>query len=324
MLFLAGRYGDAAGHLAEAGGCFAARGEPEATIATYFLAQCRVETGDVSGAVEAFEAVVAAGHDPAGPQDIERRLDALFSLMRLYGVTRRRDAFRNAADSARALIARRQPENAEELLAETEGYSHRSDRLLAPSWFGLLFGMTVEGRRPSAVNPPSRLLIVSVRHGGLVTAIKGYMALNWKLVIDSTDAPALADFWAAALDYEVENPEPLIERLLAAGHLGEDAVVEHRGRKLFRGYAAVRHPDDPFDETSGVGHGRRILFHAVPESKTIKNRLHVDVHSEPGDRDNLVDRLEKLGATRVREVNQGPAGHWWVMQDPQGNEFCVT
>lgn len=150
------------------------------------------------------------------------------------------------------------------------------------------------------------------------------MALSWKLVIDSTNAPALADFWAAALGYEVEDPSALVERLLAAGHLGEEAVVEHHGRKTFRGYAAIRHPEDPYDETSGVGRGRRLLFQEVPEKKSGKNRLHIDVHSEPGGLDALVARLEELGATRVREVDQGPAGHWWIMRDPEGNEFCAA
>ncbi|GAA2593338.1 VOC family protein [Actinomadura fulvescens] len=150
------------------------------------------------------------------------------------------------------------------------------------------------------------------------------MALSWKLVIDSNNAPALADFWAGALDYEVEDPSTLIERLLAAGHVGEEAIIEHHGRKIFRGYAAIRHPEDPFDETSGIGRGRRLLFQDVPEEKSGKNRLHIDVHSEPGGLDALVSRLEGLGATRVREVDQGPAGHWWVMLDPEGNEFCAA
>ncbi|WUH98665.1 glyoxalase/bleomycin resistance/dioxygenase family protein [Spirillospora sp. NBC_00431] len=150
------------------------------------------------------------------------------------------------------------------------------------------------------------------------------MVLGWKLVIDSTDASTLADFWAAALGYEVEDPGALIERLLAAGRIGADAVVEHRGRKTFRGYAAIRHPEDPFDEASGVGRGRRLLFQDVPERKSGKNRLHIDVHSEPGGLDALVARLEGLGATRVNEVDQGPAGHWWVMRDPEGNEFCAA
>jgi glyoxalase superfamily protein len=150
------------------------------------------------------------------------------------------------------------------------------------------------------------------------------MALNWKLVIDSRNAPALADFWAAALEYVVEDPSALIEQLLAAGQLGENAVVVRCGRKTFQGYAAIRHPDDPFDQTSGVGRGRRLLFQDVPEDKSGKNRLHLDVHSEPGDLDGLVARLEGLGATRVREVDQGPAGHWWIMRDPEGNEFCAA
>ncbi|MEU4442457.1 VOC family protein [Actinosynnema sp. NPDC050801] len=150
------------------------------------------------------------------------------------------------------------------------------------------------------------------------------MALSWKLVIDSGNAPVLADFWAAALEYEVEDPSALIEQLLAAGHLGEEAVTEHRGRKNFRGYAAIRHPEDPFDETSGIGRGRRLLFQDVPEGKTVKNRLHIDVHGGPGGLEELVARLEELGATRVREFDRGPAGHWWVMLDPEGNEFCAS
>lgn len=144
------------------------------------------------------------------------------------------------------------------------------------------------------------------------------------MVIDSTNAAALADFWAAALEYEVEDPSALVEQLLAAGRLGAEAVLEHRGRRTFRGYAAIRHPEDPFDQASGVGRGRRLLFQDVPEPKSGKNRLHIDVHSEPGGLDQLVARLEELGATRVREVDQGPAGHWWVMRDPEGNEFCAA
>jgi hypothetical protein len=150
------------------------------------------------------------------------------------------------------------------------------------------------------------------------------MALSWKLVIDSGNASALADFWAAALEYEVEDPSALVQQLLDAGRIGAEAIVEHGGRKTFRGYAGIRHPDDPFDEASGVGRGRRLLFQEVPEAKSGKNRLHLDVHSEPGGLDKLVSRLEELGATRVREVDQGPAGHWWVMQDPEGNEFCAA
>jgi hypothetical protein len=150
------------------------------------------------------------------------------------------------------------------------------------------------------------------------------MALHWKLVVDSRDATVLADFWAAALGYVVEDPSALVERLRAGGQLPAKAVREHHGRATFRGFAAVRHPDDPFDEVSGIGQGRRILFQDVPEPKAGKNRLHLDVHAEPGGRDALVARLESLGATRVSELDEGPAGRWWVMRDPEGNEFCAV
>ncbi|EYR63332.1 hypothetical protein N866_01290 [Actinotalea ferrariae CF5-4] len=150
------------------------------------------------------------------------------------------------------------------------------------------------------------------------------MALGWKLVVDTRDAPALAEFWAAALGYEVEDPSRLVEQLLAAGQLPADQARQYGGMQTFRGYAAIRHPDDPFDGTSGIGQGRRILFQDVPEAKTVKNRLHIDVHGERGRLEELVSRLEGLGAHRLREVDEGPVGHWWVMTDPEGNEFCAT
>ncbi|MBA2806029.1 VOC family protein [Streptomyces sp. KM273126] len=149
-------------------------------------------------------------------------------------------------------------------------------------------------------------------------------ALHWKLVIDTHDARTMADFWATALKYEVEDATALIDHLLSTGDLPEAAVAEHEGRRSFRGYAAVRHPEDPYDSFTGIGKGRRLLFQDVPEPKTVKNRLHIDIHAEAGGRDELVSRLESLGATRVREVDKGPAGHWWLMQDPEGNEFCVA
>ncbi|MET7882083.1 VOC family protein [Streptomyces avermitilis] len=149
-------------------------------------------------------------------------------------------------------------------------------------------------------------------------------ALHWKVVIDTQDALAQADFWAAALEYEVEDNSDLIAGLLATGRLPAAAVTEHDGRRVFRGFAAIRHPQDPYEKATGIGQGRRILFQDVPEAKTVKNRLHLDVHAEPGGRDALVARLESLGADRLREVDQGPAGHWWIMRDPEGNEFCVA
>ncbi len=148
--------------------------------------------------------------------------------------------------------------------------------------------------------------------------------MHWKLVIDCRDAHALADFWAVALEYSVEDPGALVGQLLAAGQLPEAAVVEHGGSRRFRGLAAIRHPEDPFDALSGTGRGRRILFQEVPEEKRGKNRLHIDVAAPDGDIDALADRLEALGASRVDRIDQGPAGRWWVMRDPEGNEFCAA
>lgn len=153
------------------------------------------------------------------------------------------------------------------------------------------------------------------------------MALDWKLVIDCRDANALADFWAGALEYTVEDPSALIARLIDAGQLPEAAVVEHGGGRRFIGLAAIRHPEDPFEELSGMGRGRRILFQAVPEAKIIKNRLHIDVHGADATAaglETLVTRLEGLGAERVEFIDQGPAGRWWVMRDPEANEFCAA
>jgi hypothetical protein len=154
-----------------------------------------------------------------------------------------------------------------------------------------------------------------LRRASVAAGITMHMALHWKLVIDTRDAPALADFWAAVLEHEVEDQSAFIGNLLAAGHLGEDAVAEHRGRRIFRGFAAIRHPDDPYDENTGVGRGRRLLFQDVPEGKTVKNRLHIDVHSEPGGLDALVDRLESLGP---------PASARWTRGRPGAGGRCGT
>jgi catechol 2,3-dioxygenase-like lactoylglutathione lyase family enzyme len=148
------------------------------------------------------------------------------------------------------------------------------------------------------------------------------MTLNWKIVIDCADPQAQARFWAAALGYEVEDNGALITKLLSAGALPEAAVVKTDGRLAFRTLQAVRHPDEPVQEGTGIGLGRRVLFQQVPEPKTVKNRLHLDLHAGPDHRDAEVARLEGLGATMQREVKE-PGSHHIVMTDPEGNEFCV-
>ncbi|MYW68193.1 glyoxalase/bleomycin resistance/dioxygenase family protein [Streptomyces sp. SID8379] len=148
------------------------------------------------------------------------------------------------------------------------------------------------------------------------------MTLHWKLVVDAADPHAQATFWGAALGYEVEDNAALIERLLGFGALPEEATVEFAGRRAFRDLIAVRHPDDPVEADTGTGLGRRILFQRVPEAKTVKNRLHIDVHAGQGQRDAEADRLAGLGA-RVVEHVKAQGGEWILMADPEGNEFCV-
>ncbi|MEU0643098.1 VOC family protein [Streptomyces umbrinus] len=146
--------------------------------------------------------------------------------------------------------------------------------------------------------------------------------LHWKLVVDAADPHAQADFWAATLGYLVEDHSVLVERLLGFGAVPPEVTVESHGRRAWRDAAAVRHPDDPYDKDSGTGLGRRLLFQRVPEPKTVKNRLHIDVHTGDRPLEAEVARLTGLGAAVLREVKE-QGGEWVVMTDPEGNEFCV-
>ncbi|MEV5201616.1 VOC family protein [Streptomyces sp. NPDC053720] len=148
------------------------------------------------------------------------------------------------------------------------------------------------------------------------------MTLEWKVVIDSTDPHAQATFWGEALGYTVEDHSVLIERLLGFGAVPEDVTLVAHDRRAWRDLAGVRHPDDPYDKDSGAGLGRRLLFQRVPEAKTTKNRLHLDVHAGPERRQAEVERLVGLGAAVLREVAE-QGGTWTVLTDPEGNEFCV-
>ncbi|MFD9503173.1 VOC family protein [Streptomyces sp. NPDC060035] len=148
------------------------------------------------------------------------------------------------------------------------------------------------------------------------------MTLHWKVVVDAQDPHAQADFWAETLGYAVEDHSALIEELLGYGAVTESLTAESHGRRAWRDLAAVRHPDDPYEEKSGTGLGRRLLFQRVPEPKTVKNRLHLDVHAAPGQREAEVERLVGLGASVLHIVDE-PSGSWQVLLDPEGNEFCV-
>ncbi|MFF2654607.1 VOC family protein [Streptomyces sp. NPDC058045] len=156
------------------------------------------------------------------------------------------------------------------------------------------------------------------------TAASRPSPVHFKLVVDTAAPHAQADFWAAALHYEVEDHSALIAGLLDAGAVTEEAVVEHHGRRAWRDAAAVRHPEDPYDPRCGVGTARRLLFNRVPEAaeKPGKNRLHIDLHGPDGQREAEVERLTALGARVQRHVAE-PSGSWVIMTDPEGNEFCV-
>jgi hypothetical protein len=149
------------------------------------------------------------------------------------------------------------------------------------------------------------------------------MAVHYKVVIDCVDPHRLAAFWAAALDYVVEDHSPMIRALLDSGAVTEDDVVTRDGVLRWRTAAAVRDPDHPVEERSGIGKGGRVLFQVVPEPKTVKNRVHLDLHVGADRRDERIERLIALGARRLWEGREGPST-WVVLADPEGNEFCVA
>ncbi|GIG59914.1 hypothetical protein Lfu02_42860 [Longispora fulva] len=144
------------------------------------------------------------------------------------------------------------------------------------------------------------------------------MATSFKICVDCADPHLLASFWAAALDYEIEDHAPLIRQLLDAGAVGPDDVTEVDGRLAFRAAAAIRDPAVP---APAVGQGGRVLFQVVPEPKSAKNRMHLDLHVP--DQAATVARLVELGATVTGHGEEGGRG-WTVMADPEGNEFCVA
>ncbi len=149
------------------------------------------------------------------------------------------------------------------------------------------------------------------------------MALDFKVVVDCQDPHTLAVFWAQAMGYVVEDNSPLIERLLGADAVPEQATVTVGGRRAWATLAAVRHPDDPYDELSGGGHGRRILFQQVPEKKSGKNRVHLDLNVGTDQLEPEAERLESLGASVLARV-QEQGGTWITLADPEGNEFDIT
>lgn len=114
-----------------------------------------------------------------------------------------------------------------------------------------------------------------------------------QVAVDCTDATLLSDFWSRAL-----------------GYAKEDWGKEHG--------AMVFSPDN-----SGI----RIIFLPVPEQKVVKNRTHLDVRTEDSTREAEVARLVTLGAREIETKTYSTdrwTSTWTVMQDPEGNEFCVS
>jgi len=141
------------------------------------------------------------------------------------------------------------------------------------------------------------------------------MATDVQIVIDSADPHTLADWWAEALGWQVEaQEEAFIRRMVESGAASEADTTTHRGAMVWRTGAAVTSPEP----------GRpRVLFQLVPEAKTVKNRVHLDLHVGPERRDDEVARLVGMGATEQYRESQGPFS-WATLTDPEGNEFCVA
>jgi catechol 2,3-dioxygenase-like lactoylglutathione lyase family enzyme len=108
-----------------------------------------------------------------------------------------------------------------------------------------------------------------------------------ELVIDCADTERVAAFWAQVLGYEV------LDR--------QDGVVEI-------GAALGVYPT--------------LVFAPVPEPKTVKDRIHIDVNAVGTDQATELERLLALGARHV-DVGQGDDVTWIVLADPEGNEFCL-
>jgi hypothetical protein len=145
--------------------------------------------------------------------------------------------------------------------------------------------------------------------------------VSFQVTHDCTDPHAQAKFWAAAIGYALEEHEEFIRGLLQRGLITDDDTVLVDGVLHFRTAVAIRPAGA--DQEEALRSGNRLLFMKVPEAKTVKNRLHLDLKVGPGLREAEVQRLQSLGA-KVLNEHDDPEGRWTVMADPEGNEFCVN
>jgi Glyoxalase-like domain len=143
------------------------------------------------------------------------------------------------------------------------------------------------------------------------------MPTRLQVTFDAADPQALAAFWGELIGYVEQDPPVGFDSWEAW------AVASGVPRERWGDYAARVDPD---------GAGPRLYFQRVPEPKTAKNRMHLDLAVSGGRgtqpeeaRRNVaaaVERAVAAGATKLREVDEG-AEHWVVLQDPEGNEFCM-
>jgi catechol 2,3-dioxygenase-like lactoylglutathione lyase family enzyme len=147
-----------------------------------------------------------------------------------------------------------------------------------------------------------------------------------QVTFDCADPERLSRFWAEVLGYV--NPPP-------PGHTvapGEDVFAAWHDFLAAQGV-----PESQWNTASAAqdpeSAGPRLFFQQVPEGKSAKNRVHLDVRAAPGLEGEArmaaleaeADRLVTLGASRVaRHEPAPPMSHGFiVMQDPEGNEFCL-
>ena len=147
------------------------------------------------------------------------------------------------------------------------------------------------------------------------------MAAQFQLVIDCADADVMVRFWAAALGYV---PEPPPEGFGTWDDWRRDIGLPDE--ELGGGADSIIDPD---------GRGPRIWFHMLPDVKTVKNRLHLDIYIS-GARalpretrsqrvENEAQRLCALKDTRTVELTAKGLDHYAVgMKDPEGNEFDIN
>ena len=139
---------------------------------------------------------------------------------------------------------------------------------------------------------------------------------KFSITMDASDPLALGEFWSLALGYRREDPP-------APFATWEDTLT------------AWGLPADRWNDANAIvdatGEGPRIFIQKVPEEKSVKNRVHLDVRVSLDrankDRDAMrakADELIAAGASEIAIHDHPSMGYWIVMADPEGNEFCIV